>query len=114
MKALFYRFRAAVTIAWVAFRHPVVMADSHFLMLSALYERILNVQKSRRPSMFKVGVVLPDSSSHDVATVWVGAGASSTPTDRIGELINENAALRDQLKKYLEQIQQLQNNPKSA
>lgn len=98
MKKLFFRISAAFTAAKAAFVRPEIMVSQHFNAMASMYENILNVQESGNPQMFQIGIVLPDDKKHIIATVWVGAGADSSPAKRIEQLCDEILVLRSLLK----------------
>ena len=100
---LFFRLRAALTAAKTAFIHPDIMVEQHFRVMSAMYENILKVQEENKPLMFQIGLVAPDDERHVMATVWVGAGAGSSPVKRIEELWTENDTLKKVLRGLEEQ-----------
>lgn len=87
-----------MTAAKAAFIHPDLMVSAHFSVMASLYENILNVQEQKSPLMFQIGFVLPDNEKHTIATVWVGAGADSSPVKRIEQLYNENQELKRRLR----------------
>jgi len=101
MKKLFFRIRSAITAAKAAFIHPEIMVSAHFNVMAGMYETILKVQEQKSPLMFQIGFILPEDERHAIATVWVGAGADSSPAKRIEELCNENQQLK---RKLLESI----------
>lgn len=94
MRKLFLKISAAIAAAKVAFSHPDIMFTAHLRVMAALYENVIKVMAESRPVMFQVGVVIPDEESRVIATVWVGAGANSSPTERIKELYEENQELK--------------------
>jgi hypothetical protein len=98
MKKLFFRIWAAATAAKAAFLQPDIMVDAHFRIMASMYENILKVQEQKSPLMFQIGFVLPDNEAHAIATVWVGAGADSSPLKRIEELYNENQEIKRRLR----------------
>jgi len=97
MKKIIFRFKAAFTAAKVAFLNPELMASAHFTIMAQMYENILSVQQENRNRTFQIGILLPENEMHAIATVWVGAGADSSPMKRIEQLYNENQELRGQL-----------------
>ena len=94
------RIKAAFTAARAAFIHPDLMFEPHFSVMSSMYENILKVQEENRPLMFQIGFVVPENERHAIATVWVGAGADSSPVKRIEELYNENQELRRKIEQF--------------
>lgn len=98
MKKLYFRIQSAMTAARVAFLHPDIMVSAHFNVMASMYENILKVQEQKSPLMFQICFVLPDNERHAIATVWVGAGADSSPVKRIEELYNENQELKRRLR----------------
>ena len=84
--------------AKAAFFHPEIMVSAHFNIMASMYENILKVQEGKSPCMFQIGLVLPDDERHAIATVWVGAGADSSPVKRIEQLYNENQELMRRLR----------------
>ena len=98
MKFIF-RFKAAFAAARTAFLHPDIMVDAHFRVMASMYENILTVQHENHPLMFQIGFVMPEKEHHAIATVWVGAGADSSPVKRIEELYSENQELKRALLK---------------
>ena len=98
MKKILFRFKSAATAAWAAFIHPEIMVSAHFGVMAGMYENILKVQEEHSPLMFQIGFVLPDDEKHAIATVWVGAGADSSPVKRIEELYYENQELKRRLR----------------
>lgn len=101
MKKLIFRITSAFTAAKAAFMHPDIMVASHFNVMAGMYENILKVQEQKSPLMFQIGFVLPDDELRAIATVWVGAGADSSPVKRIEELYNENAELKRRLREFV-------------
>lgn len=101
MKKLFFRIWSAATAAKAAFLQPDIMVDAHFRVMASMYENILKVQEQKSPLMFQIGFVLPDNERHAIATVWVGAGADSSPVKRIEELYNENQELKRRLRESI-------------
>ncbi len=87
-----------MTAAKAAFIHPDIMVSAHFNVMASMYENILKVQEKQSPLMFQIGFVLPDNEKHTIATVWVGAGADSSPVKRIEQLYNENQELKRMLR----------------
>lgn len=100
MKLLF-RIKSAFTAAVAAFKRPEIMVASHFNIMASIYENILKVQGSKSPLMFQIGFVLPDKEHHAIATVWVGAGADSSPVKRIKDLYEENEELKRRLREFV-------------
>ncbi len=74
------------------------MVASHFNVMASMYENILKVQEQKSPLMFQIGFVFPDNEHHAIATVWVGAGADSSPVKRIEQLYDENRELKLKLR----------------
>jgi len=97
----FFRIKAAITAARTAFLHPDIMVDAHFRVMASMYENILRVQEENHPLMFQIGFVMPDKEHHAIATVWVGAGADSSPVKRIEGLYNENQELKRRISAIL-------------
>jgi len=93
-----------MTAAKAAFLHPDIMVTAHFRVMAGMYENILKVQQQKSPLMFQIGFVLPDNELHAIATVWVGAGADSSPVKRIEELFNENLELKRRLSEFVQPI----------
>ena len=87
--------------AKAAFLHPDIMVPAHFSVMASMYEDILKVQEQKSPRMFQIGLFLPDNERHAIATVWVGAGADSSPVKRIEELYNENQELKRRLRESI-------------
>lgn len=87
-----------MTAAKAAFIQPDLMLSAHFNVMASMYENILKVQEKKSPLMFQIGFILPDNEKHAIATVWVGAGADSSPVRRIEELYNENQELKRRLR----------------
>ena len=77
------------------------MVASHFNVMAGMYENILKVQENKSPVMFQIGFILPDKERHAIATVWVGAGADSSPVKRIEELCKENEELKRRLHEFV-------------
>lgn len=98
MKTLYFRIRSAITAAKAAFIHPDIMASAHFNVMAGIYENILKVQEQKSPLMFQICLILPENERHAIATVWVGAGADSSPIKRIEQLCNENQELKRRLR----------------
>lgn len=98
MKKLLFRIWSAATAAKVAFLQPDIMVDAHFRVMASMYENILKVQEQKSPLMFQIGFVIPDNENHTIATVWVGAGADSSPVKRIEQLYSENQELKRRLR----------------
>lgn len=101
MKKILFKIKSAFLAGRAAFLQPDIMVESHFKIMAAIYENILKVQEQNSPLMFQIGVVMPENENHTIATVWVGAGADSSPIKRIEQLYNENAVLKIQLKDVL-------------
>ncbi len=98
MKKLFFRLTSAITAAKAAFLRPEIMVSQHFDVMASMYENILKVQEQKSPLMFQIGFVMPENEKHAIATVWVGAGADSSPVKRIEQLYGENIELRNKIK----------------
>lgn len=101
MRRLIFKIGCAFTAAKSAFLHPDIMIPAHFKVMAGMYENILKVAEQKSPLMFQIGFVLPDDEKHAVATVWVGAGADSSPVKRIEELYNENQELKRRLRENI-------------
>lgn len=101
MKKLIFRITAAITAAKAAFKQPDIMVAEHFGVMAGMYENILKVQERKSPLMFQIGFVLPGNDRHAIATVWVGAGADSSPVKRIEDLCKENEELKRRLRESL-------------
>ena len=97
---LLLRIKAALAAARAAFIHHDLMFEPHFSVMSSMHENILRVQEENRPLMFHIGFVVPENKHHAIATVWVGAGADSSPVKRIEELYNENQELRRKIEQF--------------
>lgn len=97
MKKILWKISAAIAAAKIAFRQPDLMAEAHFRVMAGLYENVLKVMSESRPVMFQVCLIVPDDESRIVATVWMGAGINSSPTERIRELYEENQELKRRL-----------------
>lgn len=107
MKKFFIRIKSVCQVALIAYKHPEVLVQSHFEGLAKIYETIFTVQEERHPMMFQVGVVFPGNEHHCIATVWVGAGADSSPTKRIQELNEEIQYLTKQIQEVYEENERL-------
>ena len=94
MKKLLFRIKSAATAATDAFLRPEIMVTENFKVMADMYDCILKVQQGNRPVMYQIGFVLPSKENHIIATVWIGAGADSSPVKRIEQLCKENEALR--------------------
>lgn len=85
----------AIKFGWGAFRNPETLNASNFKMLCMLFELILKVAKEDRHMMTHIAFIHPETQeSHQIVSIWAGAGVGAEPTKRIKELLEENSRLK--------------------
>lgn len=87
--------------AWWAFANPLTISAGNFKMLSDLLLLIMKVASEDRPRMTHIAYVHPEEGEKQIVSIWAGAGMGAEPTKRIGELISENAKLKEELSKHI-------------
>lgn len=85
----------------MAFMNPQVFQMSNFKMICDLFILIFKVSSEHRHMMTRIAYVHPDEGEKAIVSVWCGAGMESDPTKRISELLTENARLKEQLHKHI-------------
>ena len=103
LKKLITRFKNSIRLAYWGFKNPDTLREGNFKMLSDLLRMILKVAKEDRHMMTHIAFIHPeDNTEHQIVSIWAGAGAGAEPTKRIKELLNENAVLKSQLSRNID------------
>lgn len=94
----------ATKLFFWALKNHKTFTESNFKMLSDLYQLIFKVAKESRHMMTKIAYIHPETGEENsIVTIWIGAGMTSDPYDRITELKNEIELLK---KEALERIKE--------
>ena len=95
MKSFFYRIVNSLIMGFWAFRNPSLCHHQSLNAITGLFSLLLQTAVKCRPQMAKIGIVnFVTNTSIDVLTLWCGYEEIDSPTERITELLAENAELK--------------------
>lgn len=100
-----YRVSNAIKVGWWAFKHPMIWKEDNFRVICELFSLIMKVSTEGRHMMTKIGTMYPDGEKEDIVSLWVGAGLTADPTDRISELLQENSRLKMDISRLVNEKQ---------
>lgn len=99
MKKLLVKIKLFFVIGWMAFTNPTIFNEDIFFSISNLLKMLIAIAKDKKPRMTHlafVNVKNPDETEN-IVSVWAGISHEADPTQRIKELLEENAILSKQL-----------------
>lgn len=103
-----WRFINAFKMFIWAIRHPKLMNQNNFKLMSDLLTMIFKVAEDKRPYMSRVAFFHNESKTENhIVSIWAGPSIASDPTKRIEELIKENNILKASLNEKLKDSQNL-------
>jgi len=102
IRRFFYSVARGFKIGYWAFKNPLVLQTGNFQMLTDLMTMILTVANEDRHMMSHIGFIHPDEGEQQIVSIWAGAGLGAEPTKRIAELLAENARLKSELSKHID------------
>lgn len=82
---------------WIIF-HNELVGENMFRVLNDILALLLRVATEDRHYMTKMMITIDRDVAQPIVYIWAGAGASADPYKRIQELVEENDALKQQIK----------------
>lgn len=99
MKKMLVRISNAIAFGAASFANPEALSPDNLGLMVKLYDLIFRVQKDGIPLLTHIAVIHPTEEDHVICTLWCGAGKYASPSARIRILIEENANLKEALRR---------------
>ena len=97
MKKQINRLMNAIQMGVLVWRKPENFNTDSLRMASDITTMIFDVGKDQKHRMTRLCLVHVHGTTHEVVSLWAGAGIGSSPTKRIEELLEENRLLKREL-----------------